>query len=321
MKEEGYECEIYAIDSQVQIENDPHYIVGTKVTYHRNIFSYISYIIRQRNCIIYSNSLTLKTLIVGLFGKKTIFMPHDSLFGSTLFKKCIIVFFYRFFSRIRVNNIKEVIELDTIKKWLWVKIPLVVSLDFYEPKPAYPEKNVIISLGNLIPKKRPEFLLRALKIVKDSGYTFTLKVIGEDRLRNHFPYSYVQLIDKYNLTENIEVCGFIPHELLASYTRDAFLYINTSTQEWFCLALYEMSMAGLFPIIPRILSFDNVFSDRALYYDPDSHEELAKYIIQVIHEKEKYHDLALKNQEYIKKEYNYDNIKNSLRNLLLDVAK
>jgi glycosyltransferase involved in cell wall biosynthesis len=193
-------------------------------------------------------------------------------------------------------------------------------MDFYTPKSLSSEKNTIISLGNLIPKKRPEFLLEALKIVKNNGFEFTLKVIGEDRLKKHYPYSYEDLLIKHGLTDNVEVCGFVPHERLDTYIRDGFLYINTSIQEGFCLALYEMSLSGLFPIIPRILSFDNVFSERALYYDPNSFQELAEHIMSVMNDKEKYYQYALKNQKFIQETYAYSNIKTHLRSFLLEVA-
>jgi hypothetical protein len=54
MKEDGYICEIYAIDSQVKIEDDPSFIQGTRVIYYKNFFQYILY--QDSNCMIYSKT-------------------------------------------------------------------------------------------------------------------------------------------------------------------------------------------------------------------------------------------------------------------------
>ena len=70
MKEQGYECEIFAINSQVKIEDDPNFISWVKVIYYKNIFQYLSYLRRNRNAILYSNSLTIKTLLVGIIEKR-----------------------------------------------------------------------------------------------------------------------------------------------------------------------------------------------------------------------------------------------------------
>ncbi len=107
MKDEWYDCEIFAIDSQVDIENDPNFISWVNVKYYKNIFWYLCYLIKNRNNTIYSNSLTIKTLIVGIFWKKTIFYPHSYHFWNNIFKNNIIKFFYKFFTKIRTNNQDE----------------------------------------------------------------------------------------------------------------------------------------------------------------------------------------------------------------------
>ncbi len=99
MKDEGYKCEIFAIDSQVKIEDDPNFIEWVNIIYYKNIFSYIWYLFKNRNNIIYSNSLTIKTLLVWLIWKKTFFMAHDQVLPllEKKLKRSIVLFFYKFF--------------------------------------------------------------------------------------------------------------------------------------------------------------------------------------------------------------------------------
>lgn len=106
--------------------------------------------------------------------KHSIFIPHDSIFGSSWIKERIIRFFYRFFTRIRVNHDAEVRAINTIKKNLAIAIPLVIdSHDMRTPNDSQ-SSFTLLSLGNLIPKKHPELLLSALKKTKDLGYKFKL---------------------------------------------------------------------------------------------------------------------------------------------------
>lgn len=311
MQELGYECEIFAIDSQVKIEDDPNFVPWVRVIYYKNIFQYLSYLWENRNALIYSNSLTIKTLLVGLIGKRTIFIPHDSIFGSNKIKELIIKFFYYFFDKIRVNNDWEVKKVNLIKKWLAVKIPLVVS-DTFHSKHNKRTGNIFVSLWNLIPKKQPEFLLSALKVVKNKWYTFRLLVIGEDRLLNTYGYSYSNLVKKYGLENEINILGFQPHERLVKLLQWVSLYINTSRQEWLCLAVYECALMWVYPILPNILSFDRVFWAAGSYYEKSSVNSLAEKIIDFLENKELYKNKNILIQELIRKNYNYKIIKKKL---------
>lgn len=319
MKELWFNCEIFAIDSKIKIEKDPNFVKWVNIIYYKNFFQYILYLLRNRSAITYSNTLTIKTLLVWIFSKKSVFIPHDSIFWSSKIKKTLISFFYRFFTKIRLNNLAEVNEVNKIKKWIWVKAPLVVSWKFYNPDFTFDRENIFISLWNLIPKKHPEFILQALKIVKDKGYSFKLKVIGEDRLSETYWYTYQDLLKKYELEKEVEVLWFIPHSDLPKHVKWACLYLNSSTQEWLCLAVYESVLMGLQTILPDILSFDQVFWENGLYYKQQDVRALAEKIIYFLEHKEEFIKKIKKTQKLILDEYNYNIIKLKLRKLFLSI--
>ncbi len=319
MKELWYNCEIFAINSQTRIEDDPNFVKWVNVIYYKNFFQYIKYLLDNRTAIIYSNTLTIKTLLVWIFGRKTIFIPHDSIFWSNKIKEIIIKFFYRFFRKIRLNNWAEVQETNKIRKNLWVKIPLVVSGKFYNSNFNFDKENIFISLGNLIPKKHPELILQALKIVKDKGYNFRLKVIGEDRLARTYWYTYKDLIKKYKLESEIEMLWFVSHSDLPKCIEWACLYLNASTQEWLCLAVYESVLMWLQTILPNILSFDQVFWENGLYYQQKNVNDFADKIIYFINHRESFVQKIKKTQNLILKDYNYNSIKLKLQKLFLSI--
>lgn len=319
MKEDWYECEIFAIDSKVKIENDPNFVKWVNVVYYKNIFQYLSYLFKNRESTIYSNSLTIKTLLVGMIWKRTVFIPHDLIFWWNKLKSVIIHFFYRFFTKIRLNNDKEVEMVNKIKNNLWIKIPLVVSGDFYNPNFKFKEDNIFISLWNLIPKKHPEIILQALKIVKDNGYEFKLKVIWEDRLLWYYKTTYKELIHKYELDNYVECLWFVKHEELPNLLDGACLYLNASTQEWLCLAVYESALMWFMPILPNIISFDWIFWDDGLYYKSWNIQDFADKIMYYLNHRNDFFDKIRRIQQKILKEYNYDIIKSEIKFLFNDL--
>ncbi len=109
MSKKGYVCEIFAIDSQVEIEKDPNFPKNTKVIYYSGFTKYIGYLWQNRQSLVYVNSLTLKTLFSSLILRRSIFMAHDQVLplASKRFKRIVTLFFYRFFSKIRVINSAE----------------------------------------------------------------------------------------------------------------------------------------------------------------------------------------------------------------------
>ena len=319
MKEEWYECTIFSIDASVKIEDDPNFIKWIKVIYYKNIFQYLKFLLKNRNELIYSNTLTIKTLLVWLIWKRTVFIPHDLIFWWNKLKSIVIHFFYKFFTKIRLNNNKEVEAVNKIKKNLWVRIPLVVSWDFFNPDFQFWNDNIFVSLWNLTKKKHPEVILEALKIVKDKWYDFKLKVVWEDRLKEYCDYSYEDLLNKHWLRNYVDVIWFVPHTDLSKVCKWACCYLNASTQEWLCLAVYESTLMWMATILPNILSFDWVFGDNGLYYKSWDVNDFANKIMYFLDHRDDFIEKIKNNQQKILKEYNYDTIKQQLKDLFLSL--
>lgn len=319
MKELWYDCIIFSINASVKIEDDPNFVKWVKVIYYKNLFQYLSFLRKNRDEIIYSNTLIIKTLLVWLIWKKTVFIPHDLIFWWNKLKSFVIHFFYRFFTKIRLNNDKEVEAVNKIKKNLWVKIPLVISDEFFNNNFKFLNDNIFVSLWNIIPKKHPEIILQALKIVKDNWYKFKLKVIWKDYLKNTSGYSYWDLIKKYSLENEVECLWFIKHEDLSKVLKWACCYLNASSQEWLCLAVYESTLMWMMTILPDIISFDWIFWDNWLYYKSWNVQDFANKIMYFLDYRDEFIEKIKKNQQKILKEYNYNTIKHQLKELFLSL--
>lgn len=313
MKEEGYECEIFSIDASVRIEEDPNLVPGVNIVYYKNIFQYLSYLWKNREALIYSNTLTLKTLIVGLIGIHTIFMPHDQAvpLKEKKIKRWVTLFFYRFFSSIRVVNSgeRDLLNSYSIRSEI---LPIAISEKFYHENSGNREGFVFV--GNLYHDKNPEFLLKTMKLLEEKGNTHVLHIFGEDRYDKDWK-NFATLVRDSWFDESILIHGFVPHNELAKELAKCIIYINTSISEGQCLTAYEASLAGCFPCLQDILAFPSVFKENALYHTtPD---ELAKNIFFALEHHELIEEKIQKNQKMILEQYNAEFLKNETKKYFL----
>jgi len=313
MMEQWYKCELLAIESHVKIEEDPNFISWIKVIYYKNIFSYLCYLLNNRMAIIYSNSLTIKTLLVGLVWKNTFFYAHSYNFWTNFFKKNIIQFFYRCYTKVRVNNIDELREINNIQSDLWYICPLVVSRNYFCDN--LKNRSNAVFIWNLTDIKNPEFLIETCHILKKKNIDFRVDIIWEDRYDKN-GISFWELVQKNKLEEYIVLHGFLQPEQIKEELNTSLIYINTSISEWQCLAVYEWALSGNILCLPNIISFPSVFWQNALYHS--SPQELADNIIIILKNKTSYNESIEKNQKTILKEYSYTTIRKQLYNLFLN---
>ena len=312
MQEEWFECEIFSIDSKVKIEDDPNFIAGTKVIYYKWFLDYLIYLFKNKNSIIYSNSLTIKTLLVWIIWKKTVFMAHDQVWPleNKKIKQFIVWIFYRFFSFIRVINKWEssLLKLKNIKSYL---LPLSVSNDFYSNNL---NRIDLIFIWNLYYDKNPEFLINTIKWVIKKFPNIILNIYWEDRYNKNWK-NFKDIIIENWLANNIIIHWFISHNELKTKLSKTLIYINTSISEWQCLAVYEAWLSGCFLCLPKILSFPSVFESYAFYHN--SCEELIYNILDILKNKINYKNIISENQKMILENYNYDYIKKETKKMFL----
>lgn len=103
------------------------------------------------------------------------------------------------------------------------------------------------SVGRLSPKKGYEYIIKALSILKIEGHDFTYSIIGDGRLRNEITL----LIDKYGLSQNIEILGQRNHDYIIKFLEkiDIFISHNVTSergdQEGIANTLKEAMLSGV----------------------------------------------------------------------------
>ncbi|WP_453953562.1 glycosyltransferase [Acinetobacter baumannii] len=151
----------------------------------------------------------------------------------------------------------------------------------------------ICTIGRLEIIKNFNCLIRALKIVKEQGYSFKCYIIGEGSERQNL----VKYIDKYNLSSQVILTGFLmnPHEYLAN----SDLFISTSFSESFSLAIAEALVANKPIIASKTIGACELLENGryGVLFDIDNEEQLANRIIEFMVHKGILAEYQLKSRE------------------------
>lgn len=107
----------------------------------------------------------------------------------------------------------------------------------------------LISTRSLYPPYRIDALLRALKLLRDSGLEVGLTVAGEGPER----MALETLADELNLTACVKFVGMIPNDELGKVLAQHDVYVSVVESDGVSASLLEAMAVGLFPVV-----YDNV---------------------------------------------------------------
>jgi glycosyltransferase involved in cell wall biosynthesis len=141
-------------------------------------------------------------------------------------------------------------------------IPNGIELDRF-----YPAANKLtgatvrlVTVGRLSVTKRPQLLIEAVELLKRSGYSIHLAIIGggplEEQLR--------QMVSQKALQDAVEITGLVPPEQMPQIYRDSSIYVSASIQEGMSNAMLE-AMASALPIVTtRCEGVDELIADNGV---------------------------------------------------------
>jgi len=161
-----------------------------------------------------------------------------------------------------------------------------------------PERDYIISIGAITPRKNLLKTVQALHLVKDT-LDLDLVVIGTAvGLGREYLRSIRDFIQKNGLEDRVHFLGNVPYKLVPDLCRKAQLMIYPSQFEGFGMPIVE----GLFSKIPVITTkggcFPEAGGDGAVYINPNDPEEIAAMIKQIMDSKELRSEMVSKGIEY-----------------------
>jgi len=102
----------------------------------------------------------------------------------------------------------------------------------------------ILSVGRLEWKKGYEFALSAMKILKDQGYFFEYRIVGEGEHRTALEFACHQL----DIKGSVQFLGALPQNEVIEQLAWADVFLHPSISEGFCNAVLEAQAMGL-PVV------------------------------------------------------------------------
>lgn len=186
-------------------------------------------------------------------------------------------------------------ELESCSKYFSVKnafyFPHTIHNDYLQG-PARQREKALLNITwsgkeNLIRKGLPE-LLNAVRLLKNDEVEIKLVLAGHKG--DGVDYLY-KLIDQLGVNDNVHYLGQITRQDKIDLLRTCEIYVQPSHYEGFGLAMAEAMGCGACIITCDVGAVRNVVGDSGIYVSPDSPEELAGAIKQVLYDKNLRHKL------------------------------
>jgi len=141
-------------------------------------------------------------------------------------------------------------------------------------------KNVILFVGNLEPRKNLPKLFEAYYILKEKiGKDYEIVVCGERK----WAFNLIKdSIKKYDIEDSIIFTGYVPDEDMPFLYNIADLFVFPSLYEGFGLPVLEAMKCGIPTVASNTSSIPEIASDAALLVNPNDAEEIADTIYRLI---------------------------------------
>jgi glycosyltransferase involved in cell wall biosynthesis len=161
----------------------------------------------------------------------------------------------------------------------------------------------LISIGNLVVTKGFQYLISAIKILKDRKINCSLTIIGEGKYRKNLE----MLIAKFSLQKNVFLAGYVPNEKINFYLEKSDFYVHPSLFESFGVVVIEAMSAGKPVIVTKSGGPEYIVPDEfGIKIDKENSEALAKSIDEMIKNYENYNPKKIR--AFVEANFSYENI-------------
>lgn len=153
--------------------------------------------------------------------------------------------------------------------------PHFVSSDFFVKLSEECTRYDIVNICELIPRKRLDVLMRALKVLKHQGRVLNVCLVGDGPEKENI----IQLAEELGVRSQITFAGF-QNDVLRYLSR-AKLFVQTSNGEGLSLSLLESMAAGVVPVCTNAGAERDIIEHdvNGLFAGIGDHEELAQMLI------------------------------------------
>jgi len=191
----------------------------------------------------------------------------------------------------------------------------------FPTRPDFRQPPVIGALGRLVKDKAYDVLIQAIYLLNIKGVPCRLLIGGEGEERAHLE----ELIDRYNLREQVTLAGWINDPAL--FYRDLDIFCVPSRYESFSLVLLEAIQAGLPVVVSNTEGPASIITHvtNGMMVKKEDAPSLALALRTVIEAPEEAKERAKEAYDMIKRQYAMETIGNQLHlaisNIMADKAR
>ncbi len=204
-------------------------------------------------------------------------------------------------------------------------IPNGVDVEKFQPKQASgnEDKSTIFFLSVLDEfhkYKGLEYLLKALKIVKNKIPDVKLIVGGKGVLLDH----YQEMAASLGLKDNVEFAGFIPDEEIADYYSQTSVFVLpsiSSLQEGFGIVALE-ALACQTPVVTTDIvgvAQDLKQIQGGIVTSPRDTQKLADAITQILSDVEMQKEMGQRGRKLVEEKYTWKDVANSMEKVYKEI--
>lgn len=218
----------------------------------------------------------------------------DNNFSQSFIKRVLYFLFdwYDYLKFMRVQD--KIITLNDFSKYLFkkyfgrdcvvIRSGLDAELFQYKERPP-PSKNMrLLTSGILMPHRRFEDSIRAVKILFDRGYQPSLTIIGDYKSDPVYYSKLVQLAKELGVSNSVHFIGGVSEADLVKAYWEHDIFIFQHHLQSYGLAAFEAASTGLPVIVSRTAGFHEVMTnhENALFIRPKNPEDIAGRVQELV---------------------------------------
>ncbi|HBT49623.1 MAG TPA: hypothetical protein DEA61_07330, partial [Caldanaerobacter subterraneus] len=177
----------------------------------------------------------------------------------------------------------------------------------------------ILYVGQLIKRKGIEWLIKAVKIIKNSTNNKKIKciLVGEGKDRTYFE----TLVRKYNLLDSIMFTGQVSDAELVWLYKNSDVFVLPSLAEGCPTVVLEAMYFGLPVVTTDIPGVRDHFEDVAILVPPKDERALATSIVRLLEDKNLAKSLSKSGMKLVMEKYTWDRVAKEYETLYKNVIE
>jgi len=252
-----------------------------------------------------------------LFDDPLFNLPPKPSWKKFLYKIFDLAWTKHFFKKQDAIAVLNIRTKEIMKRYLNIDAEVVRSgLDVaefpYKAREAPEDRKVkLLSNGIFYIHRRFEDVIRAVKILVDSGFDPQLKITGDWRhkdIAQKYYENLKKLVEDLGVEDHVKFAGLISADALKQCYYEADILVVSNHMQTWGLLVFEAMSTGLPVVLSRSVGAAEVLRDgeEVLMADPGSPKQIAEAVRKLIKDKELYKKLSRHGAEFVREHISWE---------------